>query len=465
VRPARFLTALALVVSLLGVGATATADDDTLPTEPSISGGDEGADPSLSGPAKTTVDDSPVLHRAGAVDEPQRYSPRPGVIFNTAVGTRNSKSAIYGKILAAINHAPARSRIRIMSWNIMSAGAVDALLAAQRRGVKLRVLMANTNLVDIPNPGFRRLKAGFLNFNKHLRPRKRSYAKTCIKSCRGRGGAAHSKVFIFSKTGKAHEVVMSGSANLTVAGAVNQWNDMYTWVDNRQIFRFAVGVYKEMWADEPVKQQYVTHRTGKDLLGFHPLIGPEGRTGDPVRRLLDKVVCRGAKNTRHGRTVVRAAPDVIRQDRGLAIALRLRDLWAQGCDVRIAYTVMGFDVTKALNQSTARGIVPRKHLVQDFNGDGEFDNYFHLKALTINGNWNGDPTAYVTLNGSANWSTAAAFSDENFAIIERRSTTLKYQRFIDYWYVNFPKSEPVSPPVARRIDSGAVNPYAHVDMD
>ena len=37
-------------------------------------------------------------------------------------------------------------------------------------------------------------------------------------------------------------------------------------------------------------------------------------------------------------------------------------------------------------------------------GDGEFDNYFHLKALTINGVWGGNPKTYVTLQGSSNWS-------------------------------------------------------------
>ena len=135
-------------------------------------------------------------------------------MFNTALGGPRSRNAIFGKILAAINHAPGGSRIRVMSWNIMSRTAVDALLAAQRRGVKLRVLMDNTNLVDIPNPGFRRLKAGLKRGNQDRKQRRRSYAKTCIGSCRGRRGSAHTKVFLFSKTGSAHDVVMSGYNNL-----------------------------------------------------------------------------------------------------------------------------------------------------------------------------------------------------------------------------------------------------------
>jgi phosphatidylserine/phosphatidylglycerophosphate/cardiolipin synthase-like enzyme len=354
-----------------------------------------------------------------------------------------------------------------MSWNIMSRTAVDALLRAQARGVKVRVLMDNTNLVDIPNPGFERLKASFKRANQagHIKQSRRSYAKTCIQSCRGARGAAHSKFYLFSKTGKAKNVVMSGSANLTVAGAVNQWNDLYTWVDNHELFSFAVGVYREMWQDTPVAQQFVEYSSGKDLLGFTPLMGPSGRTADPVQGLLDQVTCTGAAKTHHGRTIIRAAPDVMRNERGMAIARRLRDLWAQGCDVRIAYTVMGVDVHRFLGQPTARGVVPKRHLVQDFNGDGEFDNYFHLKALTINGVYAGNPAGYVVLNGSSNWSGFAAISDENFAILSRRSPTMKYQHFIDFWYENFPRSAARTSRVARGIAGGTIDPYAHVDMD
>jgi hypothetical protein len=418
------------------------------------------------GPATSSLSDSPATSaQALLAGKPKRYSPHPGVVFNTALGTRASRNKVFGKIIAAINHAPAKSRIRIMSWNIMSRTAVDALLRAQARGVKVRVLMDNTNLVDIPNPGFVRLKNSFKRANQALPQQKRSYAKTCIGSCRGARGAAHSKIYLFSKTGKAKNVVMSGSANLTVAGAVNQWNDMYTWVDNRQLFKFAVGVYHQMWQDQPVAQQYVQYSTGKDLLGFTPLIGPEGRTVDPIQYLLDRVTCQGATKTGSGRTIVRAAPDVMRNERGMRIAQRLRELWVQGCDVRIAYTVMGVDVFRFLGQPTARGPVPKRHLVQDFNGDGEFDNYFHLKALTINGVYDGNPESYITLNGSSNWSGFAAVSDENFGILTRRSPTMKYQHFIDYWYENFPKSKPLTALAARAALRGHVDPYAHVDMD
>jgi len=446
VRPARICIALALVAGVLVLSGPVQADP---------------SDPALDGPATTTRTTSADLS-SQALRRPHRYAPAPGVVFNSALGPRADRNRIFGKIIAAINHAPKKSRIRVMSWNIMSRTAVDALLRAQARGVKIRVLMDNTNLVDIPNPGFRRLKAGLKRGNQDRKQSRRSYAKTCMNSCRGERGAAHTKMYLFSQTGKAENVVMQGSANLTVAGAINQWNDLYTWIDNRKLFNFAARVYKQMWQDTPVPEQFVQYSTGKDLLGFTPLMGPGGRTADPVQDMLNRVTCRGAVHAgKAGRTIVRAAPDVMRNERGMAIAQRLKELWAQGCDVRIAYTVMGVDIFRFLNQPTGRGVVPKRHLVQDFDGDGEFDNYFHLKALTINGVFDGNPTSFITLNGSSNWSGFAAVSDENFGIIARRNTTLKYQRFIDYWYVNFPKNVPLDP----RIDHRTVNPYAHVDMD
>ena len=108
--------------------------------------------------------------------------------FNTALGTEADRNRIFGKIIAAINHAPRKSRIRMMSWNIMSRTAVDALLARQDRGVKVRVLMDQTTLVDIPNPGFERLKAGLKRGNQGGKQSRRSYAKTCMQSCRGAQG-------------------------------------------------------------------------------------------------------------------------------------------------------------------------------------------------------------------------------------------------------------------------------------
>jgi hypothetical protein len=161
-------------------------------------------------------------------------------------------------------------------------------------------------------------------------------------------------------------------------------------------------------------------------------------------RLLNMVKCRHAANTPSHRTRLRIAPDVIRNARGLALARKIRELWNNGCNIRIGYTVVGIDVGRLLRNPSGRGPVPMKHLVQDFNGDGEFDNYFHLKAMSIVGNVGPDRSGYVVLNGSANWSGLARASDENIGVYWNRARTLRYQEHLDYWYKNFPKSKPTA---------------------
>ena len=99
-----------------------------------------------------------------------------------------------------------------------------------------------------------------------------------------------------------------------------------------------------------------------------------------------------------------------------------------------------------------------KHLVQDFDGDGEFDNYFHLKAMSIVGNVGGDRSGYVVLNGSANWSGLARVSDENLGIYWNKALTLRYQKHLDYWYTHFPQLERRRTPRARGSRPGRPRP-------
>lgn len=406
--------------------------------------------------AEPAVGPAPAQKRRGAAP----FTPRRGVIFNNPIGRPDVKYRIFNKIVNSIRSTPTTGYIRIMSWNVFSNAAVNALLAAQRRGVKIRVLIDRSNLTEIPNPSFGRLVRGFAANNQGRRPQGRSYAKACRGSCRGKGGQAHAKFFLFSETGKAERVVMQGSANLTAASAINQWNDLYTFIGNKNMYRFTRDVFEQMWLDKPVANPYVSETTANGTLFFSPF-GGANYVGDPVQQLLNNVRCTGAQDAgnRKGRTIIRVAPDVMRQDRGMRGAVRLRQLWDAGCDVKIAYTILSPAISRLLRDGRGRGPVPLRHLVQDFDGDGEFDNYFHLKAISINGVVGPNKNAYVTVNGSSNLSGVASVSDENIGIIKKQRVTLLYQRYIDFWFNNAPSS---AFSVARR---GDVDPYAHVDMD
>src|SRR5690606_24076467 len=129
---------------------------------------------------------------------------------------------------------------------------VTALLKAQKRGVIVKAIMDRKNTVVESNPHFPRLKKGLQAGNRKkdgtLRPKaKRSNAKLCTKSCRGPGGAAHSKFFIFSGSGKSKHIYMHSSSNWGDAAANRQWNDMYTFVGDKGIYDAAVKVFEQAW--------------------------------------------------------------------------------------------------------------------------------------------------------------------------------------------------------------------------
>lgn len=397
----------------------------------------------------------PVSPPASAT--PDNFTPRPGPTFNSPLGDSNARRAIFRKIIRSVNSTPRGGEINILSWNFLTQEGKRALLRAQGRGVRVRLLMDVRNNTEIDNPPYRQLRAGLRKGSKGKPRDKRSWARVCEDSCRGgKGkGSAHSKVFMFSEAGNANKVVIQGSANFTVASTSNQWNDIYTHRGNPAVWRFYKKIFREAAQDRRARRPYREKSFRDFRLVQFPQVGK--RAPDPVMQTLNKVHCRRATNTKSGRTRIRIAPDVIRQNRGMQLGRKIRSLWDNGCDVRIGYTVMGIDVGRMLRQDTGRGPVPMKHLVQDFNGDGQFDNYFHLKAMSIVGNWGRQRANHVLVNGSANWSSMAKVSDENVGIYFAPRQVVRYQEHLDYWYENFPQdgSQKGDTTPLRRSASGA----------
>jgi phosphatidylserine/phosphatidylglycerophosphate/cardiolipin synthase-like enzyme len=363
---------------------------------------------------------------------PDHYTPKRGVTFNSPVGSSSVQTAIYRKIMRSINSTPKGAEITMFTWNFFSPAAKDALLRAQKRGVRVRVLMSEGNTDAVPNPSWWALKRGLQSGNKGRKKTRHSWARTCNHSCRGKTGSAHSKFFMFSKVGKARNVVIQGSANLTAASVTNQWNDAFTHRNNKDVYDFFMHVFEQSKSDQAVKQQYLRKNFGKFSLMVFPDIGPN--SPDPVMQLLRKVRCTGATNTANGHTVLRIAPDVLRNNRGMRLATKIRSLWNNGCNIEVGYTIVGIDIGHMLRDPSGRGPVPMHHLVQDFNGDGDFDNYFHLKSMSIRGNFNGDRSGTVVLNGSANWSGLAGVSDENLGIYRNPKTVIRYEKHLSYWF-------------------------------
>ena len=136
------------------------------------------------------------------------FTPASGPTFNNPYGPTNSRRAIIRKILRTIDVVPRGEEIRIASWNVRSNNITAALLRAHRRGVSVQVVMDRSNWqADNPNPDAARLADGLKAGNAAQEGREPSWLRQCTGACRGPHGIAHTKFFLFSKAGKAKDVV------------------------------------------------------------------------------------------------------------------------------------------------------------------------------------------------------------------------------------------------------------------
>lgn len=377
----------------------------------------------------------------GSVTSPasaRGWQPTPGVRTNDPLGTKAQRRTIVTQVVRAIDHARPGSQIRVASWNIRSREVVNALVRAHRRDVGVRVVMDRLNAnPDNPNRVVDRLERVLARrHNADRPPSLRSGLTKCVSACRGPDGIAHSKFFLFERTGSARFVVMNGSWNATDLASSGQWNDLYTVNGSRGLYGEFSTVFDQMYADTDVAGSYRVRRVHARRASFFPF-RTDDTARDPVLSQLRPVRCHGARNT-NGNTKIRIAMTAWFGPRGIAIAHRIRRLENAGCDIRIVYAVMGNEVLRVLRRG-GQSPVPLRQIVQDFDRDGIYDRYLHMKVMTIKGHYGRGRRTSVTFNGSANWSPAALASDEAVLRIKGAGTVRRYNARIDHLFRNPPR--------------------------
>lgn len=367
----------------------------------------------------------------------KKFTPRPGVKFSHPL--RKNKRKVMNHLVKSIDSVPRREKIRILSWNIRSDAFVNALIRAHNRGVSVRVLISLGNAnPDNPNPSYNRLKKALKKGSKKRPPALRSWARKCDRSCRGERGIAHTKMFVFSKVGKARDVVMYSSANATEIAVNRQWNDIYTLTNRSRVYNDFIRMFKQMAKDKPAKPPYRKFVRGKFTSEFFPWRGKKAK-GDPTLNVLNKIRCQGARNAGvNGRTHVRIAQTAILDKRGIAIAKRLKQMWDNGCNIRIVYALMGNRVLKEVRRPGGRGPIPIRQIAQDWEGDGVYDRYLHTKFMAVSGVYDGNRSANVTFNGTANWSGLTLKSDEVVGTIHGGKIRKKHAKWVDNLFGNPP---------------------------
>jgi len=347
------------------------------------------------------------------------FTPAEGVLFSNPVG--RAPRQILTHVIQTIRSTPPGEKIRIAVWNFDDRPTADALVKAFQRGVTVQLVVAGS----VDSASFRSV-AAVLN----ERPHDVSFALKCRGACRSSRKVMHSKIFLFSRAGRARNISMFGSSNLTTPAGNRQWNDLVT-VSNQALYDFFTQTFIEYALDTPVDRPYVREDVGR----YRVYLYPSGPDENPVFDELGHVECTGALGMPGARTRIRIAVAGWFDAYGERIARRVRSLWEQGCDVKIITTLAGRGVNRTLKSARGRGPVPIRQLEEDRNGDGTAERYLHMKAIAITGVFDGDPRAKVVITGSPNWSTTASTSDE---VLVRMTKTgglaATYQRWIDQLY-------------------------------
>jgi phosphatidylserine/phosphatidylglycerophosphate/cardiolipin synthase-like enzyme len=394
-----------------------------------------------------------------ATQSATNWQPKPGVRFNEPRQAKKSHK-INRYIRQAIANSPKGSQIRLVTWNYSNALYVNDIIAAHKRGVSVRIIMAN-GLAQSQGPGsyYPRTRDALAKGNKKRAPEMTSWFRTCKNSCRGKEGIQHGKFFMFSHTGGRNNVVMSTSANLTDAAAYVQWNDLLTVVDRQVTWDNYTRVFKQMSRDKPIKKAFYTFEDDNYQGWFFPNMGRLRNYN--VMRMLDKVRCKGAVGEagKNGRTVIRVSQAVFNGKIGTAVSGKLKGLKERGCNIKLVYGVLNNNARRNLED------IPRKTILEDTNGDGYVDRYIHMKALTISGNYDGKRSSHIVYQGSANWSGMSTLSDEQGFIIRSKALEESYSKFINYLFKNPPpQGQDLIKEIVLRRQEG-FDPFAQIRED
>lgn len=301
-------------------------------------------------------------------------------------------AAIVRRICDQVHQAPPGSRIRIAHFVISGDAGLDfatELVAAHRRGVDVQ-LVPDGWQDTTPAAEALRAELGTDKANDswlHVCSRVSPEGNT--SSCIGTKGQ-HNKFYLFSRTGRATDVVVQSSANLTDVNSRTYWNNATTLVGNRELYRAYNDYFEDLAAERATDDYYRTTTTHMREGTVRSFFFPRAE-GDHVLEILSEVGCRGGTTIHIGISEW----DSYR----IALAHRLVALSGQGCEVKIVHGLMDADVLATLSADPR---IERREL----DDAAALPGRIHSKYFLINGQYVGKHAKWV-FTGSPNWNVTS----------------------------------------------------------
>ena len=397
-----------------------------------------------SAPTSSPAASAPATSAAPAARKPgkpnKKWKVPTGAKFNNPM-IPSKRFVIERHVLRAIRNTPKGERITISAYSLDRQVFADELIRARKRGVKVKVLL-NDHLV----PGAQVRIQRVLGHNTT----KKNFLKRCTSGCRADENEynnLHSKFYLFSRTGKNRNVVMLGSYNMTLNAVRWQWNDLWTTVGKATLYDQYIDLFNDMRPDwDKRRATYAFCEAGLncpagDQQKYYNIVFPRYTTpsNDAVLDILNNIQCvyTDAAGVQR-RTQLALSMHSMRGRRGNYIADKLRDLYAQGCNLRVNYGLMGFHTKQHIGAPTARGRVPLRstgfNLKEDVpTGDSEIDNmpeyierYTHHKYFVLRGSYKGNVDSHMVWTGSTNWSSLGTPQDEILFSMHGRGNVRDY---------------------------------------
>lgn len=331
---------------------------------------------------------------------PSGYTPKTGVKFNYPIGNEEQKRRIFRHIVRSVDSSPPKSTIRFAVFSFADKATADSLVRAHERGVHVKVISAGAN----PYPPFKRLQSVL-----GTDPNAKSFAIACERSCRGTAGEMHAKVFQFSRSGKAENVTMVGSNNLTRHNSHEQWSDLYTVAGDRGYFSTFRRWFTQLRLDQPMANPYMSKVVGGNEVAISPIdldLHP-----DPLVTALDRVTCL----TRAGDidpeapdpeamvpTALLIATSAWNGPRGKRLAVKIGGMIEAGCTARVFYGEGTGPAVRSILANAGAELTAGTHPRI----------LTHQKLLIVNGQVDGQLDTIRVLTGSQNWSTRSLARDD-----------------------------------------------------
>ncbi|GAA3697983.1 hypothetical protein GCM10022204_12760 [Microlunatus aurantiacus] len=354
------------------------------------------------------------------------WAPSDYMTFNNLKGSKADRYRIISDFNKAIKSVPAGGQIRMAMYLFDVRSVADNLIAADKRGVSVQIVIDG----EETNKQIRKVKRA-LGKNK----RSRSFVATCDHSCMSKAASViHAKYYLFSVAGQRKYVSMISSANPYTGNTSLSWNNNHVIVADRVIYDSLNRYFLDMIKDKSNRKYFRTTTSGKYKIFLYPQT-PK-KTNDVVwMNALNQVTCKTGKGygTADGRTLIRVANWGWSSPR-IDVAKRLVQLQAQGCNVQVMVNRgrITKPVLKTLLTRTKRGQIPVYDAWRDSNNDGFASRYVHHKMMTINGRMAGRDVK-ITWTGSQNFTGPGTLTNTDLVLrIVDPKVTAAYEKNFAY---------------------------------